>query len=355
MACRRCGSGWVTYGKGLDMLSCPECCKIQRCKARKQGRLSSEVFRPCGICGKQMTVSGSAICSTRYCDDCRPQARRQRVQRCKERAKRGVPPRGKKARPSTLRDCLNCGSRLEPRQQKYCSRECFFAARNSGAQSWDRTNQLQSNVNRCGIQLCPSKQGLSRVLNGFAGFMVRLRGFQRRISRLHCLTCDSIVRRSSRFCSRECSEAFEFDTTCKQCGTDVRARGWIGRKRSLCNTCREVSKAEERKRHKRKYGSNHRKRARHYGVEYVSFPVRMVLERDGYVCQICRKKVLRKVKYRKKDGKIHPRSPTLDHIIPFSKGGPHRPDNCQCACFICNSLKGASSSGQRLLPMWADM
>jgi hypothetical protein len=45
MSCLRCGSDWRTV-KGKNMVSCPECCKTQRCKARKQGRLPQ--YQPAG-------------------------------------------------------------------------------------------------------------------------------------------------------------------------------------------------------------------------------------------------------------------------------------------------------------------
>ena len=350
MACRRCGSAWVTHSKGLDMLSCPECCKQQRVKARKQGRMPKEIVRPCDICGKQMTISGSAICSTKYCEACGPQATRQRIKRCKERARRGEAPRTTKQLSRPRGECLNCGSILKSGQKKYCSPACFVAARNAGIQSWDRTGQLQANVNRCGIQLCPSKQGLSRVLNGFSGFMAKLRAFHRRISSLHCLTCDAIATERSRFCSDECRSEYQFTGQCNRCGCEMVVKG-LRNGRRLCKACKLIAKKHGNDRRKKKYGRNHRQRARRYGVEYVAFPVRIVLERDGYVCQICRRKVLPKVMYRKKDGKIHPRSPTLDHIISMSKGGPHTPENCQCACFICNSRKGAKPIGQLRLPV----
>lgn len=34
--------------------------------------------------------------------------------------------------------------------------------------------------------------------------------------------------------------------------------------------------------------------------------------------------------------------PTLDHIIPLSKGGTATPDNVHCVCLYCNSCKGGS-------------
>lgn len=50
-----------------------------------------------------------------------------------------------------------------------------------------------------------------------------------------------------------------------------------------------------------------------------------VMERDGGMCQHC--------------GTAE--RPTLDHIIPYSHGGPDTEDNLQVLCKSCNSRKGA--------------
>lgn len=34
------------------------------------------------------------------------------------------------------------------------------------------------------------------------------------------------------------------------------------------------------------------------------------------------------------------RSPTLDHVLPWSLGGTNDPENLVCACWICNQIKG---------------
>jgi hypothetical protein len=53
-----------------------------------------------------------------------------------------------------------------------------------------------------------------------------------------------------------------------------------------------------------------------------------VIDRDGYVCQLCL-------------GDVEPSDVHLDHIRPWSKGGPHTLDNLQVTHSLCNIIKGA--------------
>lgn len=55
--------------------------------------------------------------------------------------------------------------------------------------------------------------------------------------------------------------------------------------------------------------------------------------RDGGVCQICGEHLSFEVHYN------DPKYPSIDHIIPLSKGGLHRWDNVQLLCRECNMLK----------------
>jgi 5-methylcytosine-specific restriction endonuclease McrA len=87
---------------------------------------------------------------------------------------------------------------------------------------------------------------------------------------------------------------------------------------------------------------NNRKRAAHYGVEHEHIDRFAVFAEDNYICQICKRKAKRKYP--------HPRSPTIDHIIPLSKGGPDLRHNVQTACLECNVQKhnGAANDQLRL-------
>ncbi len=49
---------------------------------------------------------------------------------------------------------------------------------------------------------------------------------------------------------------------------------------------------------------------------------RMILERDEYTCYFCKQY-----------------GDTIDHLLPRAKGGHTTPDNCVCACNLCNQSK----------------
>jgi hypothetical protein len=65
-----------------------------------------------------------------------------------------------------------------------------------------------------------------------------------------------------------------------------------------------------------------------------------IVKRDRGICQLCNKRVALK------KCAPHPNSPTLDHIVPLSKGGTHEPINVQLAHFRCNSLRGNHGPAQ---------
>ena len=68
-----------------------------------------------------------------------------------------------------------------------------------------------------------------------------------------------------------------------------------------------------------------------------------IFKRDRYTCQICGKRLAMTKQA------PHPKSPTLDHIIPLAKGGTHEPANVQAAHFMCNALKSDGAVGDQLL------
>lgn len=68
---------------------------------------------------------------------------------------------------------------------------------------------------------------------------------------------------------------------------------------------------------------------------FVSLAQRQeIYERDGWVCQICMEPVDRKAHY------LSNWFPSLDHIVPRSRGGTHDPANLRTAHRWCNSVRG---------------
>jgi 5-methylcytosine-specific restriction endonuclease McrA len=366
MACQRCGSGWVTK-KGKDKVSCPECCKQQRAKALRQGRLPASEHRSCQRCGASFeAVGGNAIRHGKHCDQCKAEARKEWVANYKDEIKTGVRTPEKKGTPSRRpeRTCEMCGKKLKPpNQHKYCSNKCFVDARKAGQQQWDRRGQLESVWHRGGRWAnAPSKKIVGEMEHNFQKFVrdmnsFRLireaRSFMYRalypvvyIGDDECKVCGVKIQMGRKgYCSVKCMQQHEVQMPCRRCGGLAIAKA--GRKSAVCVSCKErVARLA-----KQRCGRNHRQRARHHGVKYVAFPVRSIYERDGYKCQLCGKQVLSKAAYRKRDGKIHQRSPTIDHIVPMCKGGNHEPENCQTACFICNSRKSGKGGGQTRLAL----
>ena len=106
-------------------------------------------------------------------------------------------------------------------------------------------------------------------------------------------------------------------------------------------TCSPPCFAEHRLRRRQTHRARRRAALK---AAYVSDVSRsQVFQRDGYRCHLCGKKTnpLKQVP--------HPKAPTIDHIVPLSKGGTHEPSNCRTACFRCNCAKKDRGSGEQLL------
>ena len=83
------------------------------------------------------------------------------------------------------------------------------------------------------------------------------------------------------------------------------------------------------------------KRARKYTATVERFNDIEIFTRDKWICQLCHRKVNRRLKY------PHPLSPSLDHIIPLSKGGVHSRQNCCLVHLQCNNRKQNRSVSQQ--------
>lgn len=149
---------------------------------------------------------------------------------------------------------------------------------------------------------------------------------------------------AQKFCARICAERArnaavsearrrpERALVCP-CGSDFTSRS------SGAKFCSDVCR--KRSHWARQTGNTHKRRARKFGGSFVRFDPLLVLERDGWACQVCgidTPKALR--------GMREHNSPELDHIVPLALGGDHSPENAQCACRSCNMSRGAKTMDQ---------
>lgn len=132
---------------------------------------------------------------------------------------------------------------------------------------------------------------------------------------------------------------------CDACGAEFEheVRGGDRGPRFCSQECYHSSRElSEDERHARYRARRSRYRAFRRGVisSGDTFDPLDIYDRDGWQCGICRQQVDDTLSY------PDPRSASLDHILPISKGGKHTPSNTQCSHLECNLVKRDSVDGQ---------
>lgn len=135
---------------------------------------------------------------------------------------------------------------------------------------------------------------------------------------------------------------------CEICGKPYTVREYVescrlkkAQDNGVCSLkCRkEKTRRILRQAHEGREADNHCHRARKYGVTYdTSITLKKLVDRKGLRCAICGGMCdWNDHSWSKYSGPLYP---SIDHIIPMSKGGSHTWDNVQVAHIICNSRKG---------------
>jgi 5-methylcytosine-specific restriction endonuclease McrA len=136
---------------------------------------------------------------------------------------------------------------------------------------------------------------------------------------------------------------------CRVCGKEYTLREYMEstgsryyRDSGYCSAeCRDAHTKERVKISHKGRQDSHRHRALKFGCAYdSSVTLAKLIKRDGLRCALCGEMC---------DPKDHswsqysgPMYPSIDHIVPMSKGGGHVWANVQVAHIICNSEKGAT-------------
>jgi len=238
------------------------------------------------------------------------------------------------------RTCQTCGVKLPPRKpgpgriRHFCSPECSYRSRHPRKNS----KRLRTCV-VCGIEYRYSYSA-QRACGRVCGRFLCSKPIEIDWRQCHCGDW-FVANRRTVHCKKP-PRVYRPTTglirtrPCVHCGeliTYVQKHGAGQRK---CEACAVLLDREDQRR------SHHRVRARKRGVGYEVFQPREIHERDGWRCQLCGLPVL------PDKPPLHPRYPTLDHIVPLSLGGPHSRANVQCACRGCNIAKGTDAMGEQL-------
>jgi len=324
VACRTCGSDWTTIA-GKDCNRCPACDRLQRCIARKQGRLPAQIRKSCGICGASFDVKPTRQ-HAKTCESpvCRSEWIRRR--RAKYKKQCGLKPKVVRAKMKAKKTCCRdgCNRKVKDNKFRYCGKKCAGAdAREHKRDFMGVSAEMRSAIS-------------------FANWMCQWAAACPVWMRCEC--CGKQIERLSsvqRVCSEKCRYRLEnpLHQHCCDCGSVLNAETrYIKR----CDSC----KRKRRNHWKKVAGKTPRKRCRRHGVPCdATIKSVDVFNRDGYKCQLCGRKCLSKFKVI--NDMPHPSSPTVDHIIAISLGiKGHTWDNVQCCCWECNVAKGAQAKGQ---------
>lgn len=134
--------------------------------------------------------------------------------------------------------------------------------------------------------------------------------------------------------------------TCKECGCLYTYRSYaqsIGVDPLFIQRIDVCSEKCKRKRRTKTHDSDHKKRAVKYKTEYdPTINLDDLISRDGLRCALCGGMCDRSDYKKNKKGfyVFGVNYPSIDHIMPISKGGGHTWDNVQVAHRGCNTRKG---------------
>ena len=255
----------------------------------------------CLVCGNSFSAPSRKGCIPKYCSD----TCRHKVEKDKLRTKADL------ERMIETRACLVCGEVFTARgkgyHRRYCSDKC-----SSKAEHIKRNTKRRDNAPLLPCAFC-GKQ------------------FKKLGTRKYC----------SSECYIEAKRPIERIDICPMCKTEITLRG---NKHKYCSK-KCADKAQEKVYRK---NSTTRRALRKTNGHVEKINPEDIFNRDGWKCQLCGKKVSKGL-YKTKGTKRHAGAPSLDHIVPLSRGGEHTKINVQCTCYACNMKKNNKIKGQMRL------
>lgn len=258
---------------------------------------------------------------TQSCIDCGAVARSKRCEDCREEVRQSEGPSAGWRRAPELRRCACCDSPFTTvrSRQRCCSEECRSALQD--------VRHGRPCSARCG-RFVRGKAAEPTCLTCRAagnGTSAPVDG------QICCSTCRAPIRREPKEIARSLRKSKSGRVYCSKKCANAEPKG-----RSAPRLDRASRRAADRARCARRRGA-----LALAIVEIVDPDV--VLERDGWRCHVCGKRIDRTLSGRAAMG------PTIDHLVPISEGGEHSYANVRAAHRRCNSRRGVGGAVQLAL------
>jgi HNH endonuclease len=222
--------------------------------------------------------------------------------------------------------CLNpaCGASFAGRRRKFCH-ACLPDHGEVGDKAYmDRYNSLLRAMNGQTTRQCRVCGSFYQTQNTSSRCWNCVKAGKKR-----CYTCHVIFVAVDR--RLKCSKCLT--ASCIECGCSFQQSK--GRKTcsAQCGVALKLRRNQE---------AGRRRRIRRRGAIKGPYHDLEIFDRDGWRCQICGG--LTRPWHRAP----HPLAPTIDHIVPLSKGGDDVASNVQCAHSQCNTRKQAGAADDQL-------
>ena len=290
-------------------------------------------------------MSNTTIPETYTCLTCGTDFPRKGVRgRIPKYCSKGCRPSKKEPKPSRVGTCVNCGAEFAVPAKagalpSYCSGACEYQVKYIEAGSPTRRDPVS--CQRCGIVFVPYNErgpapehcseycryrstrgpGTSRYERDRTRSIARSAAKAASRPRTPCRVCSSPVEPPRRtLCSDECYRRASAESSIEVQRAYKEEHGHWPRANHTENKAKRSAR-------------DARRRIRLAQATVEVFDPAEVFARDGWVCQLCNEPVDKNLEF------PDPRSKSLDHIVPVSKGGEHSRKNTQLAHFGCNSRK----------------
>ena len=140
------------------------------------------------------------------------------------------------------------------------------------------------------------------------------------------------------YCSMRCARKAR--TITPACGTDAGYRAHRRNGEESCEPCRKAAREARLTRNRDGQRTASRRRRLRHQTSWDGVSDEEILDRDNWMCWICKRRIGKTLKY------PHPRSASIDHLIPLALGGDDTAFNKKAAHLRCNITRQTGAADE---------